>query len=445
MPFFTRVLLIWVLGQLLSIQCLNAQDELQTQFAAFVNQANAQQFSGIVVAERKGKIVATHSFGFADAESKEAIDTNTLFEIGSVTKPMTAFAVVALARKGVLSLDDSISAYLPNVPENCREITIRHLLQHTSGIPGTNYGPNSSDIAEVTKSYLRGGPQHKPGTRFEYWNQGYALLAAIISKETGQTYQEAMRELVFRPNQMNNSCFTGDKRPQGLQVSIGKSTSGAQRSALDHPYGNFYGLHYQGMGGVVSNVNDILEFVKAVRSSDSKELLQPGPDSNYGLGWRIEKVNENDRRVFHSGVVRGFLTSVYWYPEQESSFIVLANTDSKAEFSHVESCCRRAFEATIMPLPSNQEFDLEFRKSVVGQFVLQTRTITISEAGEGLEMVVDWGGPKTHATLAKTSSPTKLLILDGSGQDLFLSLGSKNENGQFESLDLLQRVYSRRK
>ncbi len=446
-PLLNRVLTTFIVSQLLSAQALLSQDLLEKQFAAIVEHGSSKGFSGIVVAEQKGMIIASHSFGYADAKSKVPIDSKTLFEIASVSKPVTALAVITLDRKGILSLDDSISEHLPNVPENCRDITIKHLLQHTSGIPGTNYGPHSVDVAEITKAYLMGGPRAKPGTRFEYWNQGYALLAAIIAKVTGQSYQEAIRELVFRPTNMTASCFNGDQPPQGFQVSIGKSTMGADRSALDHPYGDFYGLQYQGMGGVVSNVDDMLEFVKAIRKSESicDKMLQPGPDGSYGLGWRIEQLSETHRRVSHSGSVRGFLASVSWYPQHESSVIILANTDARAGFAHIESSCRQAFEATIIPLPEDQRFDNAFRGSAVGQFTLQSRVVTISEVGEGLQMVIDWGGPKTFGKLARTASPNRLRYLDGSGENVFVSLGKKNGSDQFESLEILNSNYHRRK
>lgn len=439
-------LTLFVFVQLLLLQSTCAQEGLENQLSEIAERAAKDGFTGIVVAERSGMIVASYSVGFADRELTKPINSKTLFEIGSVTKPVTAFAVVKLARDGKLALDDSIADHLPDVPENCRPITIRHLLQHTSGMPGTNYGPLSTDVEVVTRAYLRGGPQTQPGTRFEYWNQGYALLAAIVAKASGHTYQEAVRELVFRPAEMSHSCFTGDKPPEGLPVSIGKSTIGADRSALDHPYGDFYGLQYQGMGGVVTNVDDLVQFVQMLRKCESEfeEIFQPGPDKVYGLGWRIEQIDETHRRVSHSGAVRGFLASVSWYPEDDSSLIVLANTDAKAGFMPVEAGCRRAFEATFIQLPENRSFAEDLRSSVVGQYQLQTRVITISEVGDALEIVIDWGGPKTFGTLAKTSSPTRLRLLDGSGEDVFVSLLNKR-NKQFQALEILGSQYPRLK
>ncbi|WP_233215103.1 serine hydrolase domain-containing protein [Rhodopirellula bahusiensis] len=444
--FVVGLLSLMLLGQCHLAQSLMGQDELQQQFAKIIDRAGKRNFSGIVVAEKDGTILANQSFGYADSKSKTPIDSKTLFEIGSVTKPVTALAIIILERQGKLSLDDSIADHLPNVSEDCRSITIQHLLQHTSGIPGTNYGPVSKDVAEVTHAYLRGGPKQTPGTNFEYWNQGYALLAAIIAEVTDQSYQDAIRDLVLRPAKMNSTCFTGDSAPQGFDVAIGRSTSGADRSALEHPYGDFYGLQYQGMGGVVSNAEDMTAFLQAFRKSKTsvERMLQPGPDGSYGLGWRIENADEINQRAYHTGSVRGFLTAVSIYPEQNSSLIVLANTDDRQSFHLAESGCRKAFEAAVVPRPTPQQFDTEFQESLVGQFTLQSRVVTISSSDDGLEMVIDWGGPKTYGKLAKTSSANRLRYLDGSKDEVFVLLeGQKNKKVQ--SLQILNSTYLRRK
>ncbi|MEM8671289.1 MAG: serine hydrolase domain-containing protein [Planctomycetota bacterium] len=427
-------------------QTLPGQTSLKEQFSGIAGQAAAKNFSGIVVAEKNGSVLASQSFGYADAKSMTPIDSKTLFEIASVTKPFTSLAIIRLELEGKLSLDDSIGEHLPNVPDNCRDITIRHLMQHTSGIPGTNYGPHNDDIGEVTKAYLRGGPKQKPGTRFEYWNQGYALLAAIISVTSKQTYQDAMQNLVLRPTKMNASCFTGDKPSEGLTVSTGRSTRGPDRSAVEHPYGISYGLQYQGMGGLVSNTDDLVRFVETLRESKPllEKILQPGPNGNYGLGWRIEKLNDTDRRVFHSGAVRGFLAAVSWYPEHDSSIIVLANTDDGRSFSFIETSCRRAFEANAIPLPIAQSFNEDFRDAVVGQFTLGSRVITVSEAGEGLRMIIDWGGAKTFGKLAKSEAEDRLRYLDGSDDDISVSFEAELDE-KYQTLILMDRKYIRRK
>jgi CubicO group peptidase (beta-lactamase class C family) len=120
-------------------------------------------FSGVVLAGRDGKVVAAIPRGFAGESEKSPLRFTSLFEIASCTKPFTAIAVLQLAESGKLSLDDSITEHLPNVPANCQGITIRHLLAHTSGIPGTNTNGSGDDIADVVPKFLAGGPKHKPG------------------------------------------------------------------------------------------------------------------------------------------------------------------------------------------------------------------------------------------------------------------------------------------
>ncbi|MEM6689173.1 MAG: serine hydrolase domain-containing protein [Planctomycetota bacterium] len=430
---------------LLTTSSSYSQRSLQETFETLVEEAAERDFSGMVLAQHKGEIIAAAGIGYADPISRTAIDSRTLFEIGSITKPITSLALVILERQGKLSLEDSIADHLPSVPANCRGITIKHLMQHTSGIPGTNYGPTSKDISVVTKAYLKGGPKKKPGSHFEYWNQGYALLAAIIAEVNETTYPEAIDKLVFRPAKMKASCFTGDRSPNGLVVSVGQSTRGPSRSALEHPYGNFYGLQYQGMGGVVTNADDLLSFVNALSKSKASldKILQPGPDSDYGLGWWIKEINETDRRIFHTGSVRGFLSAISWYPERESSFIVLANTDDRKGFFQVESSCRKAFEAMVIPLPKDQQFEDRLTAKLVGQYVLGNRVVTISKLGDGLEMIIDWGGVKTFGKLAKSDSTDRLIFLDGSGDDVFISI-DKSTGKQVTSLIILDQLYVRR-
>ena len=126
--------------------------------------------------------------------------------------------MLRLVQQGKLSLDDSISQHLPDVPEDCRLITVRHLLQHTSGIPGTNSAGGGDDIRKVLPLFLRGGPRHPPGTHWEYWNQGYALLSEIIANASGKDYTTYCKQELFEPAGLLATRFTGDAAPEGATV-----------------------------------------------------------------------------------------------------------------------------------------------------------------------------------------------------------------------------------
>lgn len=422
-------------------------EELGRKIEAKVKELSKENgFSGVVLVELGGDVVAHFGVGTRDDEGK-ANNLKTLFEVGSTTKPITALALLALEEQGKLSLDDSISQYLPNVPDDCEDITIRHLMQHTSGIPGTNYGPHTNDVAEVTPIYLNGGPQHPPGTNFEYWNQGYALLSAIVATAADQDYTEAIRELVYEPTEMKRSCFTGDDPSKHSNVAIGKATRGQNRSALDPPYGDFYGLQYRGMGGAVCTASDLHKMITSLRSrefleADSLEaMLKAGP-GNYGLGWFVTQLSDDQRRISHGGSVRGFLTAVDWYPDDDSCMIMLANTDDRAVFYQIESAVREMLEPEFVKVPEQRQFSEEFIDSIVGIYTLGSREVSVQHDGKQLNIVIDWAGPKSYGVLEKGEGD--VLNFVGPTPEDVVEVTPKFEGGKVQSLTFFDKEYTRK-
>ncbi len=430
----------------------SVEGEIGTSIAEVVRSEGKAGFSGVVLAELRGEVVGAVAVGSRGDARGNPNTTDTLFEIGSVTKPLTAVTVLLLAQQGKLSLDDPIHKHLPKVPENCEGITIRHLLQHTSGIPGTNNGPFTIDADVVVPVYLKGGPQHEPGTNHEYWNQGYALLSAIIAHAAGAEYTDATRDLLFEPAGMSNACFTGDPSRARDNVAFGQSTNGPSRSALEPPYGDFYGLQYRGMGGAVCNVHDLYNLVKSIRAGEllsdetREEMLKPGP-GNYAIGWKVESVGESQRRIFHSGGVRGFLASVSWYPEDESCLIVLFNSDNGGPFLAVESACRKLLESEFVKIPEQRVFSEEVAGTLVGDFAGtipngRKLEIAIRRNGLGLEMLIDWGGPKSAGVLER-GDDNEVWFVDGSSEQLKLTLTTESD-GKVSALESMNAVFKRK-
>jgi len=151
-----------------------AVGERGQRLVEIARRAESAGFSGAILAAREGEVVAAVGIGHADLRGSQANTPATLFEIASATKSFTAVAVMRLVQEGRLELDDSIAEHLPDVPKDCRTITVRHLLQHTSGIPGSNSQGSGKKLESVLPQFLSGGPRHAPGTHFEYWNQDYA-------------------------------------------------------------------------------------------------------------------------------------------------------------------------------------------------------------------------------------------------------------------------------
>jgi CubicO group peptidase (beta-lactamase class C family) len=306
--------------------------EVGRQIVEYVKSQEATGFSGAVLAAKNGKVVAAVGVGSSDLAGKSRITPGTLFEIASATKQFTAAALMRLVQEGRLGLDDSIAKHLPGVPENCRAITVRHLLQHTSGIPGKNSQGGGKDLGKVLPLFLRGGPRHPPGTHWEYWNQGYALLSEIIARVSGEPYTDFCRRALFTPSGMRVTRFTGDAAPKGAAIAIGRSARGKPRSALEHPYGN-YGFQYRGMGGAVTSVWDLWRWDRALRGdailgkAAKAKLFKPGL-KNYALGWFVKKNKQGRWVQFHGGSVRGFVCQIRRYPEQDACLFVLGNRDN---------------------------------------------------------------------------------------------------------------------
>lgn len=362
-------------------------------------------FRGAVFVGRDGRQIVSTGVGMCGPDSSVPVDSSTLFEIASCTKSFTAIAVLQLEEAGQLKLDDSISTHLPAVPQNCRGITVRHLLQHTSGIPGTNSKGFGDVFADVLPVFLAGGPRHKPGTHWEYWNQGYSLLSEVIANASGMTYQEYCEERIFRPSGMTSTCFTGDSVPPSATVAIGTAMQGASRSALDHPYGS-YGYQYRGMGGIVSNLNDLSKWIEALRggkllNEESRQAMVSGGEFGYGLGWRVSDPTKGNLVLSHTGSVRGFLASIRVSDRGDSYAIVLARSDQSLPFKIIDAAASEAMFGRMavvskLPLPLSKD---EIQATVGAYKDTRGRVFTIANEGNVVTATINWGGPKTQGYL----------------------------------------------
>jgi CubicO group peptidase (beta-lactamase class C family) len=380
-----------------------------------VDAAEREGYSGVVLAAVDGEVVAVVATGAGD----EAIRPDTLFEIASATKQFTAAAVMTLVQEGKLSLDDPISEHLPGVPEHSRGITVRHLLQHTSGIPGSNSRGGGHDIAAVLPTFLGDGPKHEPGADWEYWNQGYALLSEVIARASGQPYTSYLREALFTPAAMTSTMFTGDEPPASAVVATGRSRMGAARAALEHPYGNSYGLQYRGMGGVVTNVWDLWRWHRALgdehilRERSKVELFRPGL-RGYALGWFVRD-GVHGAVQSHGGAVRGFTCELRRYPDRDAMIVVLCNTDAYAARSLADDV-----ERSLLAQPNDVSNAATDRlRRLIGRYTAARGIeLEISDAGEPgrLRAIIRWGGRFANTRAIIEPEGDGLVMDDGSGR-----------------------------
>ncbi len=394
------------LGQASAYDGVTQVGETGQKMVAFVRDAHDELgFRGAVLAARDGKVIAAVAVGDSGGRGGEPLAVDSLFEIASCTKPFTAITVMRLAEESKLALDDPIAEHLPGIPEDCRAITVRHLLQHTSGIPGSNSSGRGKDLAKVLPTFLAGGPQTKPGERHAYWNQGYSLLSEVIARASGKSYVRYMREAVFKPAGMKSSRFTGQRPPKGILVATGQSARGAGRTAFEHPYGA-YGFQYRGMGGLVTNLIDLWKWDRALAKgkllseASIEAMTTPGP-SGYALGWRVRELEPGAVIHEHTGSVRGFLSSIRRNPSDDGCIFVLAASDDSAPFDLVKAGCEQLLAGGEAVIQDPRLVALALLEEIAGVYQGDfNRKLTIKKQGEAARAFVDWNGPVSRGYLS---------------------------------------------
>jgi len=415
---------------------------------SIVDRAAAEGFSGAVLVARDGSIVAESGAGFADLGGTVANTPDTLFEIASLTKQFTAAAILRLAQDGSLRLDDPISKHLPGVPESCKSITIEHLLRHTSGIPGTNSQGSGQDLEVVLPLFLKGGPRHEPGTHWEYWNQGYALLSEIVRRSSGRSWSAYCKERLFTPAGLANACFTGDPIPAGATVAMGRSAHGPPRSALEHPYGGD-GFQYRGMGGAVCSVRDLWKWDRALcgdtvlNDASRESLFRPGLRS-YGLGWFVTRGPGGREVHSHGGSVRGFICDMRRLRDIDGVIIVLSNNDRMPIHALTQALERALRGEAPGPAENLKPLASELAAALAGSFQSDRGTVfSIVRDGAATRAQLHWSPPSGPVTRAQLhlDAEGKVVILDGS--DVIPIELERSGDGAVTAVMLMRERYRR--
>ncbi len=285
---------------------------------------------------RDGKVVLTKGYGLANVDTKTPVTENTAFQIASVTKQFTAAGIMLLVEKGKIKLDDTLGKYLPDAPARWSGVTIRQLLNQTSGIPNYNVGDRLDPDKVYTKSEIIDlmrdvRMSFDPGTGWEYSNTNYFLLGMVIEKVSGKSYADYMRDQVFKPLGMVSTVINS----KGVVVKTaagGYSPSKGTwlRTEIGDP-----GLPYAA-GAIVSTPVDMARWAVAVsegkllKKASWDEAFAPGKttdgkSTNYGFGWYAARFGDT-AYVYHSGGIAGFGAYHARFPADNLSVVVMTNT-----------------------------------------------------------------------------------------------------------------------
>jgi CubicO group peptidase (beta-lactamase class C family) len=317
-------------------------------FADFTG-ANAPGVSVMVI--RDGKVLYEKSFGLASLEEKQRATSKTNYRLASVTKQFTATAILILAERKKLSLDDRLTDFFPDFPAHGREIRVRHLLNHTSGLlayedfipPGTTKPVLDGDVLEILKRQDR--TYFPPGTQFRYSNSGYALLALIVERVSGLTFAEFLKRNIFAPVGMRATRLNLQDALPDRNRAYGYSKRDGVWERTDQSLTSYV----LGDGGVYSSAHDLRKWVRALDAARliRRELLDEamsatiparplGEDRSatgaeerlgYGYGWFVSRYREMDA-VWHGGSTMGFRNHLLRIPEKKMTVIVLTNRNS---------------------------------------------------------------------------------------------------------------------
>ena len=293
------------------------------------------QFNGSILVVEHGNLLYKNGFGKANMKNKIDFTPSTSCYIASLTKQFTAMGIMILAEQHKLDYNDPLSKYFPQFPPYADKVTLKHLLNHISGIPdyALELGLEHSGLTntEVLKALLmQDSLNFTPGERFEYSNSGYVLLAMIIEKVSVQPYHVFLKENIFEPLNMKNT-FVEDSSHPYLQERA-------------HAYNRFgdetdYDLLTYGEGGIYSSVEDLFKWDQAlyteklVKASTleeafSKVNLNDGSISNYGFGWGLGEY-DGQKTTSHAGRYGGFNTYIKRFLNDRNTIIFLTNNDFK--------------------------------------------------------------------------------------------------------------------
>jgi len=287
---------------------------------------------------RNGEPVYIHAYGLGDRERKTPATASTHYEIGSITKQFTAAAILQLQEAGKLDINATLATYLPDAP-HAREVTLKQLLSHTSGMPEYLDGPDVEAWAvkpatfEQIVARIKDRPlDFPPGSRWSYSNSGYVLLGRVIEVASHESYEHYVKAHLLVPAGMGQTTTVADEaRVPGMAKGYRHTDGNLELAPVIHDTVGW------AAGNLVSTVADLerwnvaLQGGKMIRPADYALMTTPAPGStDYGLGLFVDTLDDQPR-IGHTGGSFGFTTSNQYFPKQGIQIIAFTNVGDNPE------------------------------------------------------------------------------------------------------------------
>lgn len=412
----------------------------------FIATRGAPAVSIAVVRDRDTLVMG--GWGKADLENDVPATAHTVYRIGSITKQFTASAVMQLVEQGKVRLDDSIAAYLPSLPSAWRAVTVRQLLNHTSGIPSyTDIGerwtrhwgeemPPDTLVALTANDTL----WFKPGSKWRYDNSGYVVLGMLVSKVADRPWAADIIERFARPFGLTDTrnCATRPiikNRAHGYEPADG-GWANAQFLAMSQPYA---------AGALCSTVGDLARWNRALGTGQvvkaESYALMTTPEGaaakapmKYGFG--LGRDTLAGRTVIeHGGGINGFITSNAWFPAERLSVTVLTNSGAARADGLMAQVARAALGAPLLRLPAKVAITSTELARYVGVYALRV-------GAQSVDFAFTERNGELYGQLA-TQNPNPLIYIGnhtfGASFDPTLRITFTVENGKATKVNLTQR------
>ena len=303
---------------------------------------------------RGEQIVIERTIGLAELDSMQTVGATTNFRLASITKHLTALAILMLVEDGRLTLDTRLNEVLTQFPEYAERISIQHLLQHQSGLPdyeplvSLDRQPRIRDQGVVNLLQQINQLDFEPGTSYHYSNSGYAVLTVIVETITGQAFETFLEERIFNPSKMSQSVAFVQGQNEVLNRAMGYTVRNAEIIETDQ---SAYSA-VLGDGGVYSSIADLttwhrVGFGRALISDRLFSAMMTPALERYGFGWRIDQF-EGHTRYHHSGSTSGFRNFIAHFPDLGLTLMLLTNRAGPDALPIGEEILRLYFEQELI-------------------------------------------------------------------------------------------------
>ena len=357
-----RNIKIWIINTLLIFMLfskVNTFGQISKKIDSLASSHFNNGFNGNILYSKNDSIVFTGNYGYKNILKKDPLNNNTLFELASISKQFTALAIVQLKEKKLLKYDDAVYKFIKSFPY--KNITIRHLLKHQSGLPDYQkilYNKKTWNRKKVATNkdiiLLLKKRQPKllsiPGTKYDYNNTGYALLASIIETVSKQSYATYIEQHIFIPSKMQGAFVFKNSKEIKTHFNLArgytynKKKKKYQKIEKDKTHKHIHWMNgIVGDRGIYASIIDLKKWNRALKENflisedGKKEMFKiDNISKKYGFGFAIYQTKDMGRWVYHNGSWSGYKTSAIYLPKSNQYLVILSNNRYQETYNKFE-------------------------------------------------------------------------------------------------------------